>query len=148
MGDDFKREGVQQVGDEPRSSGQSQGWSSRWSGQPAARTIQVPHVAARRVGNLTATIEDEVIPRLLLSQRAHIHEIHTDVTPLSHAGEECIDEFVQLLLTDDLEVAYAYIDAVRVRGVTLSGGATWNCWLRRRECSAKCGKTTGSASRT
>ena len=66
------------------------------------------------------TIEDEVIPRLLLSQRAHIHEIHTDVTPVSHAGEGCIDEFVQLLLTDELEVAYAYIDSVRVRGVSLS----------------------------
>lgn len=77
-------------------------------------------MAIRRIENLATTIEDEVIPRLVLSQRAHIHEIHTDVTPLSHAGEECIDEFVRLLLTDELEVAYAYIDSVRVRGVPLT----------------------------
>lgn len=120
MVEDFKRKGLQESGEEPRASGTSKVWSSRWSGQPDARGIQIPHVPARRAVNLTATIEDEVIPRLLLSQRAHIHEIHTDVTPLSHAGEECIDEFVRLLLADDLEVAYAYIDSVRVRGVTLS----------------------------
>lgn len=96
------------------------GWSSRWTGDPDAQSIQLPQVARRRVTNLAATIEDEVIPRLLLSQRAHINEIHSDVTPVSHAGEGCIDEFVQLLLTDELEVAYAYIDSIRVRGVTLS----------------------------
>jgi len=40
--------------------------------------------------------------------------------PVSHAVEGCIDEFVQQLLTDELEVACAYIDSVRVRGVSLS----------------------------
>jgi methanogenic corrinoid protein MtbC1 len=120
MVDDYKRKGIQAAGAKPLSSGTSTVWSSRWAGQPDARSIQIPRVAARRVDNLTAAIEDEVIPRLLLSQRAHIHEIHTDVTPLAHAGEGCIDEFVHLLLTDDLEVAYAYIDSIRVRGVTLS----------------------------
>ena len=76
MVEDFKRKGLQDVGEEPRPSGASKDWSSRWSGQPDARGIRIPHVAARRVVNLTATIEDEVIPRLLLSQRANIHEIH------------------------------------------------------------------------
>jgi MerR family transcriptional regulator, light-induced transcriptional regulator len=114
------KERLQDHGDEARSSRSPAGWSSRWTGDPDARSIQLPQVARRRVVNLAATIEDEVIPRLLLSQRAHIHEIHSDVTPVSHAGEGCIDEFVQLLLTDDLEVAYAYIDSIRVRGVTLS----------------------------
>jgi MerR family transcriptional regulator, light-induced transcriptional regulator len=120
MADNSKRKGLQETGAEPRTSGLATDWSSRWPGQPDDRSIQIPHVAARRVGSLAATIEDEVIPRLLLSQRAHIHEIHSDVTPLSQAGEGCIDEFVRLLLTDELEVAYAYIDSVRVRGVTLS----------------------------
>jgi methanogenic corrinoid protein MtbC1 len=120
MVEEFKRKGVLEVGEEPRSSGTSNTWSSRWSGQPDDRSIRIPRVAIRRIENLATTIEDEVIPRLVLSQRAHIHEIHTDVTPLSHAGEECIDEFVRLLLTDELEVAYAYIDSVRVRGVPLT----------------------------
>jgi methanogenic corrinoid protein MtbC1 len=120
MVEDFKRKGFLEVGDEPRSSGTSNTWSSRWSGQPDDRSIRIPRVSVRRIENLATTIEDEVIPRLVLSQRAHIHEIHTDVTPLSHAGEECIDEFVRLLLTDELEVAYAYIDSVRVRGVMLT----------------------------
>ena len=120
MVDDVKLKGFQVSGTESRSGGASEIWSSRWSGQPDARGIQIPKVAARRVVNLAAAIEDEVIPRLLLSQRAHINEIHTDVTPLSHAGDECVDEFVSLLLKDDLEVAYAYIDSIRVRGVTLS----------------------------
>lgn len=120
MVEEFKRKGFLEVGDEPRSSGTSNTWSSRWSGQPDDRSIRIPRVAIRRIENLATTIEDEVIPRLVLSQRAHIHEIHTDVTPLSHAGAECIDEFVRLLLTDELEVAYAYIDSVRVRGVALT----------------------------
>jgi methanogenic corrinoid protein MtbC1 len=114
------KEGLQDSADEARSNRATTGWSARWEGAPDERSIIVPSVPRRRVGNLVATIEDQVIPRLLLSQRAHIAEVHTDVTPVSRAGDGCIDEFVQLLLTDDLEVAYAYIDSVRVRGVTLS----------------------------
>jgi methanogenic corrinoid protein MtbC1 len=115
-------EALQDSGDESRGVGRAGvgGWSSRWSGQPDERSIRLPRIARRPVAGLTATIADEVIPRLLLSQRAHSHEIHTDVTPVSHAGEGCIDEFVQLLLTNEIEVAYAYIDSVRVRGVSLS----------------------------
>ena len=120
MADDSKRKSLQETGTDTRSSGSSTGWSSRWPGEPDDRSIRIPRVPVRRIENLATTIEDEVIPRLVLSQRAHIREIHTDVTPLSHAGEECIDEFVRLLLTDELEVAYAYIDSVRVRGVTLT----------------------------
>lgn len=120
MAKDLLEESLQDSSDETRSSRSPAGWSSRWQGAPDARSIVVPQVPRRRVGNLVATIEDEVIPRLVLSQRAHINEVHSDVTPASKAGDGCIDEFVQLLLTDDLEVAYAYIDSVRVRGVTLS----------------------------
>jgi methanogenic corrinoid protein MtbC1 len=120
MAKDTLKEGLQDSADEARSSRAPTGWSSRWEGAPSERSIIVPTVARRRVGNLVATIEDQVIPRLLLSQRAHIAEVHADVTPVSRAGDGCIDEFVQLLLTDDLEVAYAYIDSVRVRGVSLS----------------------------
>jgi methanogenic corrinoid protein MtbC1 len=120
MAKDRLEKSLQEAADEARSIRVPQGWSSRWRGAPDERSIVVPTVARRRVGNLVATIEDEVIPRLLLSQRAHIAEMHSEITPESHAGASCIDEFVQLLLTDDLEVAYAYIDSVRVRGVSLS----------------------------
>lgn len=120
MAKDLTKETLQDSADEVRSGRGSTGWSARWQGSPHDRGIVVPQVGRRRVGNLVATIEDEVIPRLLLSQRAHINEIHSDVTPAAHAGDGCIEEFVQLLLQDDLEVAYAYIDSVRVRGVSLS----------------------------
>ena len=120
MPKELLEKGLQDSSDETRSSRGNAGWSSRWVGDPDASAIHVPTVARRRIGNLAATIEDEVIPRLLLSQRAQIREAHADVTPASNAAEGCIDEFVQLLLTDELEVAYAYIDSVRVRGVSLS----------------------------
>ena len=120
MVDDFKLSAFPEIIEQATSKRSTAAWASRWPGQSDDSSIQVPHVAGRRPGNLAATIEDEVIPRLWLSQRAHIHEIHTDVTPVSQADEGCIDEFVRLLLTDELEVAYAYIDSVRVRGVTLS----------------------------
>lgn len=120
MAKDLLEESLQDSAYEARSGGTSRGWSSRWPGAPQGRSIIIPPVARRRIGSLVSTIEDEVIPRLLLSQRAHINETHSDVTPVSHAGESCIDEFVQLLLSDELEVAYAYIDSVRVRGVPLS----------------------------
>ncbi len=112
---------LQDSSNENQSSRGTAGWSSRWVGDPDASAIHVPTVARRRVGNLAATIEDEVIPRLLLSQRVPIRAVHADVSPVSHAVEDCIGEFVQLLLNDELEVAYAYIDSVRVRGVSLSG---------------------------
>jgi methanogenic corrinoid protein MtbC1 len=120
MAKDTLKESLQDSADEARSKRAPTGWSSRWQGAPDDRSIIIPTVARHRVGNLVATIEDQVIPRLVLSQRAHIAEVHADVTPVSRAGDGCIDEFVQLLLTDELEVAYAYIDSVRVRGVTLS----------------------------
>lgn len=122
MAEDLPYEGLQDSGDESRGvrQGEVGGWSSRWSGSPDPRSIRLPRIARRPAAGLAATIEDEVIPRLLLSQRAHINEIHADVTPVSRAGDGCIDEFVQLLLTDELEVAYAYIDSVRARGVSLS----------------------------
>ena len=122
MAGELPFEGLQDSGDDSPGARQRGvgNWSSRWSGQPDERSIRLPGISRRPVAGLAATIADEVIPRLLLSQRAHCHEIHTDVTPGSHAGEGCIDEFVQLLLTNEIEVAYAYIDSVRVRGVSLS----------------------------
>ena len=122
MAKDVSVEGITDVGDDQGvARGERGGWSARWSGDPDASQIRMPSIERRRIGGLAAAIEDEVIPRLLLSQRSHLGEVHTDVKPTSAAGEGCIDEFVQLLLTDELEVAYAYIDSVRVRGVTLSG---------------------------
>lgn len=121
MAKDVTVEGITDVGDDQGAArGERGGWSARWSGSPDASKIRMPNIERRRIGGLAAAIEEEVIPRLLLSQRTHLGEVHTDVKPTSAAGEGCIDEFVQLLLTDELEVAYAYIDSVRVRGVTLS----------------------------
>jgi MerR family transcriptional regulator, light-induced transcriptional regulator len=97
----------------------STSWSNRWPGVPDASAITVPRIAPRNLRGLMATIEEEAIPRLVLSQRAIVHDCHTDVAPLAHAGEASVDEFAQLLLRDEIEAAYRYIDSIRVRGVTL-----------------------------
>ena len=122
MADDSKRKSLQETGDgHPVQRFVDAGGRRAGRADPTTAASGFRACSRRRIDNLATTIEAEVIPRLVLSQRAHVREIHTDVTPLSHAGEECIDEFVRLLLTDELEVAYAYVDSVRVRGVTLDG---------------------------
>ena len=93
----------------------------RWRDKPRARALQLSEQAGQRMDRLVGTIERDVIPRLLLAQRATSHEI-TEVDSLrpTPAGSECVDEFSRLLLDRQIEVAYAYIDAVRARGVPLS----------------------------
>ena len=113
--------GLQGCGDQCQQYPSSaNGWSIRWRGQPEPGAIRLPNVSRRRTGQLVNAIEDEVIPRLILSQRATSHDVHADAVTLAAAGDECVEEFTNILLTHEVEVAYAYIDSIRVRGVSLS----------------------------
>src|SRR5512137_3225565 len=60
MAEDLPFEGLQDSGEDSRGvrHGGSEGWSSRWSGQPDARSIRLPRVARRPVAGLAATIAD------------------------------------------------------------------------------------------
>ena len=98
----------------------STGWSIRWPGRPDPGAIRLPKVDRRQAGRLVSAIEDEVIPRLILSQRANVHESHAEAATLAAAGAECVEEFTNILLQHEVEVAYAYIDSIRVRGISLS----------------------------
>jgi MerR family transcriptional regulator, light-induced transcriptional regulator len=95
-------------------------WSLRWPGQPDPNGMRIAKVARRGTGQLVSAIEGEVIPRLILSQRANAQEIHSDPSSIGAAGGECVEEFTNILLSYEVEVAYAYIDSIRVRGVSLS----------------------------
>ncbi len=104
----------------PGPQAPSTGWSIRWPGRPDPGAIRLPKVDRRQAGRLVSAIEDEVIPRLILSQRANVHESHAEAATLAAAGAECVDEFTNILLQHEVEVAYAYIDSIRVRGISLS----------------------------
>lgn len=119
MTEELASEGPLEAAEESGSAvkaGGSTAWSGRWPGQPDLGEIVMGRFAGPWVSSLASAIEDAVIPRLLLSnRRASLLDARSD-TPVSHASEQCVDELVQLLLTGDVEAAYAYIDAVRVRG--------------------------------
>lgn len=121
MTSDKKETGLRESGQRcPGEGDAAKGWSVRWPGKPRPGAISLPKVQRRRPGQLVGAIEDEVIPRLILSQRAAAHEPSGDPVPLAAAGGECVEEFTSILLAHEVEVAYAYIDSIRVRGVSLS----------------------------
>ena len=119
MAEDLASEGLRETGEESGSTvkpGGGTAWSGRWPGQPDPREITMGRFAGPWISSLAGAIEDAVIPRLLLNRRACFLEARSDVAPVSHASEQCVDALVQLLLTGDVDAAYAYIDEVRLRG--------------------------------
>lgn len=72
----------------------------------------------RREASLEATLETEIIPRLLLAHRVGSHA-GPQVEPAAQDGRPGADdvaEFVRLLLDHDTRVGFAYVDALRVQG--------------------------------
>jgi methanogenic corrinoid protein MtbC1 len=72
----------------------------------------------RRMGQLVTTIESEIIPRLLLANRAGLGAIGADFTAAARLPEQ-IDEFARLLLAHDVTIARTYVETVRAQGETL-----------------------------
>lgn len=83
---------------------------------PPALGAELPE---NSLGRLVHAIEDEIIPRLLLARRGLPgvggDEAARDPAP---ASDE-VREFVRLVLSHDVGVASAYVDALRERGVSL-----------------------------
>lgn len=72
-----------------------------------------------RSAGLASTIEGEIIPRLVLAQRAASGEARQDrkgplVLDASH-----IEQLADLLMTQDAPVALAYVEAIRGQGTSL-----------------------------
>lgn len=76
-------------------------------------------LSAGRQKQLERTIEGEIIPRLMLVHK----QVKTDVEPRDSATEELsaevVIEFTRLILTHDIDVAYAYFDALHAGGRSL-----------------------------
>ncbi len=66
--------------------------------------------------SLALTIEGEIIPRLLLAHCAEV-DLAGGVHPGPGSGD--VEEFARLVMSHDLEVAAAYVEALRARGATL-----------------------------
>jgi methanogenic corrinoid protein MtbC1 len=107
-----------QAGDGTEAQHESTPWSSRWRDAPDSIEVALPHVAPVGLPRLIRAIEDEVIPRLVLSGRAVKPVVHPGVSPAAAVVGDCIAEFVALLLRGDTELAHRYIDTVQVRGAS------------------------------
>jgi methanogenic corrinoid protein MtbC1 len=107
-----------QTGEDSEATSEQRPWGSRWPASPDVSDIRVPKVAPSGLPRLIRAIEDEVIPRLVLSGRAARPVVHQGVTPQSAVVGDCIAEFVALLIKGETEVACRYIDHVQVRGAS------------------------------
>jgi methanogenic corrinoid protein MtbC1 len=108
--------GIEEVEGTRRSSS----WSDRWRGKPGCPEVVVPNERRCRLETLVNLIEEEAIPRLVLNERVVAPVTEAEGTAAPGTGPQFIAEFVGLLLTNEIEAASRYIDAARVRGVSLS----------------------------
>lgn len=72
-----------------------------------------------RPAQLLRTIEVEIVPRLLLASRAASQCGFVAREECSLLDAETVEEFVGLILANDVVVASAYLEAMRARGVSL-----------------------------
>lgn len=80
----------------------------------------VPHdVLEHRPAQLRRAIEVEIVPRLLLASRAASQCGFVAREELSLLDAATVEEFVGLILVNDVVVASAYLEAMRARGVSL-----------------------------
>lgn len=67
---------------------------------------------------LVRTIEGEIIPRLVMAYRHHIDD-RTEPAPQVEVTPEQVLAFCEIIVNEDATVAEAYIEGLRVSGVTL-----------------------------
>lgn len=107
-----------QAGEDSEATPDRRSWGSRWPTSPDISDIRVPRVAPSGLPMLIRAIEDEVIPRLVLSGRAARPMVNQGAAQQPPLVGDCIAEFVALLIKGETEVACRYIDHVQVRGVS------------------------------
>ncbi len=66
--------------------------------------------------SILGIIEDEIIPRLLKSERLAHNEIGKISITQANISEETIDSFAQLCISDDTKLAHAFVDELMSNG--------------------------------
>jgi methanogenic corrinoid protein MtbC1 len=89
--------------------------------RPVADTLAADgsDLSERSLDRLVHAIEDEIIPRLVLARRGLPAGPSGELERQEIPGSDEVREFVRLVLSHDVGVAAAYIDALRARGVAL-----------------------------
>ncbi len=84
---------------------------------PAERGVVSRKTGLGRMARLVRTVEAEIVPRLLLSRRSVPPEPIPGNAEEVDAGDAA--ELARLLLVYDVEVPFAYVEAIRYRGVSV-----------------------------
>jgi methanogenic corrinoid protein MtbC1 len=84
---------------------------------PAECTVTSKKASSARLARLVRTVEAEIVPRLLLSRRS----VPPEPSPANPGQVDAGDaaELARLLLAYDVEVPFAYVEAIRYRGVSV-----------------------------
>jgi MerR family transcriptional regulator, light-induced transcriptional regulator len=72
-----------------------------------------------RMSQLARTIEDEIIPRLMLAHRAGAEPVFRPTGPGHAITPDDVKQFAKLVLSHDEDVAFASIEALRSREVSV-----------------------------
>ena len=72
-----------------------------------------------RSAGLARTIEGEIIPRLVLAQRANAHDAGASRQGPLVLDDTHIEQLAELLVSADASVPQAYVDSIREQGVSL-----------------------------
>ena len=72
-----------------------------------------------RMSQLARTIEQEIIPRLMLAHRAASEPVARSVAPGKALTAEDVEQFAKLVLAHDEDVAFATINTLRARDVSV-----------------------------
>ena len=110
------REGVT-----PQGDGSKKTWESQSELEAAAAGWPLLHMegAEAQMVHLVRAIEAEIIPRLMLAHRTESVLRVSPPTARSALFTEEVAEFSRLVLGHDVEVASAYVDALRTSGMKL-----------------------------
>jgi methanogenic corrinoid protein MtbC1 len=80
---------------------------------------EIGELSRQMLSRLSQTIEGDIIPRLMLAFDSR-RTANAQVPEVSDRLGDCVDEFVQLLLTHDAAIAANYVSTLRSEGIPLS----------------------------
>lgn len=84
-----------------------------------AERLEMPHMPSEQLATLARTIENEIIPRLMLSYQRDIEVYPVPENAEAIPEEFAIEDFVGQLLSPDGREARRYVDSARARGTAL-----------------------------
>ena len=119
---------------------------------PNAKTsgLASPAEAANdmRMAQLARTIEQEIIPRLMLAHRASVDAPARPADAGRSISRDEVQHFAKLVLSAEEDAAFSAVLAYRAPAACRSNRSISTCWRRRPATSAICGPRTSATSRT